>query len=66
MSSCATEPTGTPDSESARGSPRPKLTAVTTFSAFGSSSRTTLPSQPSVTTFVGSAVYQMSAERKWE
>ena len=65
-SSSATDATGTPASASARGSPRPKLTAVRTFSAFGSRSRTALPSQPSVAIFSGSAVYQMSIERKCE
>jgi hypothetical protein len=65
-SSCATDATGTPDSDSARGRPRPKLTAVRMFSAFGSSSRTALPSQPSVAILLGSHVCQMSIARKWE
>src|SRR5438105_148787 len=65
-SSCATEATGTPANDSARGKPRPKLTAVRTFSALGSISRTALPSQPSVAILSGSHVYQISIERKCE
>jgi uncharacterized protein (DUF1501 family) len=65
-STIATDATGTPASESARGSPRPKFTALKTISALGSRSRTVLPSQPSVAMVDGSAVYQMSIERKCE
>ena len=50
----------------ARGRPRPKLTPVSTFSLSGSSSRSTLPSQPSSTSRSGSQVCQMSMPRKCE
>ena len=50
----------------ARGRPRPKFTPVSTFSPWGSRSRMTLPSQPSVPILSGSQVCQMSMERKWE
>jgi uncharacterized protein (DUF1501 family) len=42
------------------------LTAVNTFSWWGSRSRMALPNQPSVITLSGSAVCQISMERKWE
>ena len=42
------------------------LTTWTTFSLFGSNSRATRPSQPSVPTFSGSQVCQMSIARKCE
>ena len=60
----ATHATGTPGTDKARNRHGPKLTAVTTFSFFGSNSRTTRPSQPSVPTLSGSQVCQMSMERK--
>ena len=62
----ATHATGTPGTASARNRHGPKLTAVTTFSFFGSNSRTTRPSQPSVPTLSASQVCQMSIERKCE
>ena len=60
----ATQATGTLGTASARNRHGPKLTAVTTFSFFGSNSRTTRPSQPSVPTLSASQVCQMSMERK--
>ena len=57
---------GTPGTASALGRPRPKLTAVRTFSPVGSSSRVALPSQPSVPTSTGSHVCQMSIALKWD
>ena len=56
--------TGTPGTASARGSPWPKLMAVSTFSLPGSISRATRPAQPSVPTLSGSQVCQMSMLRK--
>ena len=44
----------------------PKLTPVTTFSLFGSMSRMALASQPSVPSFSGSQVCQMSIDLKCE
>ena len=55
---------GTPDRYIARGSPWPKLTPVQTLCLPGSSSRMTRPSQPSGIGAVGSAVCQMSIDRK--
>ena len=54
----------TPGATRARGRPRPKFTAVRTFSPSGSRSRTTLPSHPSSPILVGSQVCQMSIDRK--
>ena len=59
-----TDATGTPFTPRARGRPRPKFMPVSTFSAPGSISRITLPSQPSWPTSSGRAVCQMSIERK--
>ena len=55
---------GTPDRYIARGKPWPKLTPVQTFCLPGSSSLMTRPSQPSGIGAVGSAVCQMSIDRK--
>ena len=66
LSRSPTEVTGTPDTTSARGRPRPMLTAVSTFSLFGSMSRMARPSHPSVPTLLGSQVCQMSIALKWE
>jgi hypothetical protein len=47
----------------ALGRPEPKLTPVSTFSFFGSSSLFVRPSQPSEIYFVGSAVCQMPIDK---
>ena len=60
------EVTVTPEAASALGRPRPMLTAVSGFSEFGSNSRVTCASQPSVAISFGSQVCQMSIARKWE
>ena len=61
-----THATGTPGTANDRGRLGPKLTVVTTFSLFGSNSRATRPSHPSVPTLTGSQVCQMSMARKWD
>ena len=63
-SSWATATTGVPGATIARGKPWPNDTPVTTFCLPGSISRIALPSHPSPENFVGSAVCQMSIERK--
>ena len=62
----ATDATETPGVTSALGRPCPILTAVTGFSLSGSNSRIALPSHPSVPTLSGSAVCQISIDRKWD
>ena len=59
-----TDMAGVPERYIALGMPWPKLTPVQTFCLSGSSWRIVRPSQPSDTTAEGSAVCQMSIERK--
>ena len=61
---CETDIAGVPDRYIALGIPVPKLTPVHTFCFSGSSSLITLPSHPSAINFSGSAVCQMSIDRK--
>ena len=62
----STQATGTPGNTKARNRLGPKLTVVTMFSFPGSRSLVASPSQPSVPSFSGSQVCQMSMDRKWE
>ena len=63
-SSAPTDATDTSGYAKALGSPRPKLTVVTGFLPSGSIAFVVFPSQPSDDATAGSAVCQMSIERK--